>query len=114
MTRLLRFTLVLVVGLIALGLLSGQAQAQRILTYVTPGNSAIITVDVLPLQADIVLDGLRIGSAHDLVARTVPVTPGPHVLQVSAPGFIPAVMNVPGTANWANRIQIQLVPERKP
>src|SRR5262245_39890620 len=52
------------------------------------GNSATLTVAALPLHAEVRLDGVLLGSAHDLVARTVAMLPGRHIVQVSAPGYL--------------------------
>src|SRR5262245_57765495 len=64
------------------------------------GNSATLTVSVFPLHAEVRLDGVFIGSGHDLVARTVALVPGDHIVQVSAPGYLPTIVNVPTIPNW--------------
>ncbi len=89
------------------------AQGVRTSGYVY-GNSATITVAVLPLQAEVRLDGVLLGSAHDLIARAVPVVPGEHIVQVSAAGYLPSVVSVPGYSNWASHINLELVPDRGP
>jgi len=82
-------------------------------SYVT-GDSASITVDVLPLSAEVKLDGVPIGTAHELGARVLPVLPGDHVIEVSADGHLSSVVNVPSVPQWATRVQLQLVPDRRP
>jgi hypothetical protein len=108
------FTLV-ALGVTLLGLCGwwGEASAQepRISGYVY-GDSATLTVAVLPLHAEVRLDGVLLGSAHDLIARTVAMLPGHHVVQVSAPGYLPSIVNVPSTANWASHVYLELVPAR--
>ena len=91
----------------------GEAMAQgpRYSGYIY-GDSAMLTVAVLPLHAEVRLDGVLLGSAHDLVARTVAMVPGNHVVQVSAPGYMPSVVNVPSTPNWASHVYLELVPAR--
>ena len=76
------------------------------------GDSSTMTVDAIPLHAEVRLDGVPIGTAHDLVARSVNVLPGEHVLDVAAPGYIPARVAVSSTVDWATRIWLQLVPDR--
>ena len=76
------------------------------------GNSSTLTVAALPLHAEVRLDGVLLGSAHDLVARTVAMLPGDHVVQVSAPGYLPTVVSVPSTPNWASHVNLELVPAR--
>ena len=87
------------------------AQGPRYSGYIY-GDSAMLTVAVLPLHAEVRLDGVLLGSAHDLVARTVAMVPGNHVVQVSAPGYMPSVVNVPSTPNWASHVYLELVPAR--
>src|SRR5262245_48862065 len=50
-----------------------------------------LIVQVMPLAAQIIVDGRVLGTAQDLVAEAISVTPGPHTIQVSAPGFVPYV-----------------------
>ncbi len=105
----------MVFGVTLLGLcgLWGEASAQgpRDTGYVW-GDSATLTVAVLPLHAEVRLDGVLLGSAHDLVARAVAMVPGDHVVQVSAPGYLPSIVNLPSSANWATHVYLELVPAR--
>jgi CRISPR/Cas system-associated exonuclease Cas4 (RecB family) len=76
-------------------------------------NSSTITVDAVPLHAEVRLDGVPIGRAEDLVARAIAVTPGHHVVTFDAPGYITATVRLSATLDWATRIWLQLVPERR-
>ena len=76
-------------------------------------NSSTLTVDAVPLHAEVYLDGLPIGTAQDLIARAIAVTPGHHVVSFGAPGYITATVRVSATVDWATRIWLQLVPERQ-
>ena len=113
----MRFRLVLVtVTLMAVCGWWTQALAQGVPMSgtIVPGDSAILTVDALPLQAEVRLDGVPLGTAHDLIARVLPVVPGDHVVQISAEGHLTSLVQVPGISNWATRVQVQLVPDRRP
>jgi len=89
-----------------------EAAAQGLRLTRIYGDSSTLTVAALPLQAEVRLDGVPLGSAHDLIARTLPMIPGDHVVEISAPGYVPALVNVTGLANWASHVHIELVPDR--
>jgi len=76
------------------------------------GNSSTLTIDVLPLEAEVLLNGVQIGSAHDLVARPVLVIPGRHIVTVAAKGYLPATLTVLGKEDWTTRVWLKLVPDR--
>lgn len=105
----------LVLGAVLVGFCAwwGEATAQgpRYSGYVY-GDSAVLTVAVLPLHAEVRLDGVFLGTAHQLVARTVAMLPGNHLVQVSAPGYLPSVVRVPSEPNWASHVNLELVPAR--
>jgi hypothetical protein len=112
-----RLWLALAVGLFAAGALgSGAAPAQtlRMQEYETAGAASIITLDARPLTAEVRLDGVLIGTARDVLARSVPLAVGRHTLHISAPGYKPAVVTVSATPDWAKRIFVELVPDRQP
>jgi len=46
-----------------------------------------LIVQALPLEALVLIDGRRLGTAQELNAVAIAVTPGPHVLHIMAPGF---------------------------
>ena len=79
----------------------------------TIGESATLTIDVVPLHAEVRLNGVPLGTAHDLISQAVPVTPGKHVVEIGAPGFLPATVTVAATVDWATRIWLQLIPDRR-
>src|SRR5262249_32603554 len=78
-----------------------------------PGGESVVTVDALPLQAEIRHDGGITGPAHDLLNRPLPILPGDHVVQISAPGYLSTVVSVPSISHWASRVQVFLVPDRR-
>jgi hypothetical protein len=52
-------------------------------------ETPLLIVDASPPDAQVYLDGRRLGAAGELVALALPVAPGPHTLQVVAPGHRP-------------------------
>jgi hypothetical protein len=59
------------------------------IAYRSSRYEAALTVEILPLEAQVLLDGKPIGSGRDLVAVAVSVTPGWHTVEVGAPGYYP-------------------------
>jgi hypothetical protein len=55
------------------------------------GDSTFLIVDATPANAQIYLDGRRLGVAGELVAHALPVSSGRHAVHVVAPGFRPWV-----------------------
>jgi hypothetical protein len=98
--------------LVALCGWSSNAAAQPI--GYDPGSSSSLTVTALPLEAQVSLDGVPLGSAHDLVARAVVMVPGDHVVEVWAPGYLPTAVNVFGEPDFASHINLVLAPDRRP
>ena len=81
--------------------------------YTESRYQAAVTLEVLPLEAEVRLDGVRIGSARELVAIAVPVTPGWHTVEVAAPGHFPhAARFVADQHSSANLVVVTLVPVR--
>lgn len=95
--------LMLVLGFVFLcALLPGVGNAQMPLmpaTSVSPEAAgaayraaryeAALVLEVLPLDAQVLLDGHPIGTARQLVAVGIPVTPGWHTVEIGAAGFYP-------------------------
>ena len=103
-----------VLGVTLLGLCGwwSDASAQGPRSGYVYGDSATLTVAVIPLHAEVRLDGVLLGSAHDLVARTVAMVPGDHIVQVSAPGYLPTIVSVASLPNWSSHVNLELVPAR--
>ena len=95
---------------VALSLCFGASPAQA--QHVVSTDSSVITVDVLPLTTEVRLNGALIGTAHELVAQPVFVTPGDHKLEFSAPGHVPSAIWVTGIPDWSTRVWMVLVPDR--
>ncbi len=92
--------LTLVLGLVFLCALPGASNAQMSQmptvsvsaeaagqAYRESRFEAALTLEVLPLDAQVLLDGVPIGSGRELVAQAVAVTPGWHTVDVVAPGY---------------------------
>jgi PEGA domain len=56
-----------------------------------PDETPVLIVDATPAEAEVYLDGRRLGAAGELVALALPVSPGRHVVHVVAPGYRPSV-----------------------
>jgi hypothetical protein len=54
-------------------------------------EAPVLIVDATPHDAEVYLDGRRLGAAGELVALALPVSPGRHVVHVVAPGYRPSV-----------------------
>lgn|SRR5262245_53958711 len=110
----MRYRAWLVLGSLALAATGGwvpEAAAQPESSRVV-GDSSTLTIDVVPLHAEVRLNGVAIGTAHDLISRPIPVIPGNHVVEVVAPGYLTSLVNVGATVDWATRVWLQLVPDR--
>jgi hypothetical protein len=74
---------------------------------------AALTLEVLPLEAEVLLDGHPIGTGRQLVAQAVPVTPGWHTVTVGAPGHYPYTGHfVADQHSSANLFVVTLSPVR--
>jgi hypothetical protein len=74
---------------------------------------AALTLEVLPLDAQVLLDGKPIGTGRELVAIAVPVTPGRHTVEVDAAGHYPYAGHfVADQHSSANLFVVTLVPIR--
>ena len=76
-----------VFGLAVLCALPGMGSAQSAVDVSHGRYETTLIIDARPMQAQVRVDGRRIGSAGELVAIAISVLPGPHTLEISAPGF---------------------------
>jgi hypothetical protein len=82
--------------------------------YRGPGwrdEPAFLIVDATPPDAQVYLDGRRLGTAGELVARALPVSHGPHVVHVTGPGFRPWVARFVADGSFPVRVRATLAPE---
>ena len=71
-----------------------------------------LILEVIPLEAVVRVDGRAIGTAGDLVARAIAVSPGPHTVHIGAPGFRPYVGSFTADPySSVNQFLVVLVPE---
>ncbi len=100
-------------GLILAAAMSVGASSDGVVYGSEQGTAGSLIVEARPLQADVLLDGVPVGTANDLTARPLYVRPGSHVLQFSAPGYIAKALQVKVRAAWGTRVWIDLVPDRR-
>ncbi len=74
--------------------------------------SAFLAVDASPLQAQVALDGRPLGSARELMAQALPMAPGEHTIEISAPGFRRYVQQFSAdTSGSVSQFKVDLPPE---
>lgn len=76
-----------------------------------PGDSTFLIVDATPPDAHVYLDGRRLGLAGELVARALPVSYGPHAVQIVAPGFRPWAARFVADGSFPVRLRATLTQE---
>jgi hypothetical protein len=92
--------------------LSARTEAQSKLFMSSNTGNMIFTV--LPISAQVRLDGVPIGTARELTGQSLAVFPGPHVVEVSAEKHVTSVVDVRGDPDWYTVVKVELVPDRKP
>jgi hypothetical protein len=75
------------------------------------GDSTFLIVDATPPAADVYLDGRRLGTAGELLARALPVPYGPHAVHVVAPGFKPWLARFVLDGSFPVRLRATLSPD---
>jgi len=68
----------------------------------------VFTIDAMPPNAWVYLDGRYLGIAGELLAQALPVPFGPHVLQVAAPGYYPWAAQFYADGGYPTRLQANL------
>ena len=71
---------------------------------------AYLIVDATPRDAQVLLDGRLLGTAAQLLARAVQLSPGGHVVQIVAPGFKAYLAQFAAHAPFSTRVRVALVP----
>ncbi len=76
---------------------------------------AIVTIEALPLYAEVRLNGALLGSAHEISNRGLAVFGGrAYNVTVTAPGHIPRTLTLVSNSAMPQRVHVDLVPIRKP
>jgi hypothetical protein len=76
---------------------------------------ALITIEVLPLNAEVRLNGARLGTALEIANQGLAVYgQRAYTVSITAPGFIPRTLTVVPNSAMPQRVFVDLVPIRKP
>jgi len=108
----------IVVGLLTLlvGLASGPAWAYwgGVDSLADPID-ALVTFQVLPLNAEVRLNGARLGTALEISNQGLAVFgQRAYTVTITAPGFIPRTLTLVANSSMPQRVFVDLVPIRKP
>ncbi len=92
-------------------LLSGSGSMGRFGAAGFDGPTYLI-VDATPLDAQVFLDGRRLGTARDLLARGLPLAPGRHAIEIVASGYRPyAAQFAVAPGSFPARFRVALPPQ---
>ena len=75
------------------------------------GDSTFLIVDATPPDAQVYLDGRRLGLAGELVALALPVSYGRHTVHVVAPGYRPWAAQFVADGSFPVRLRPELTRE---
>ena len=76
---------------------------------------ALVTIEVLPLYAEVRLNGAYVGTAEEIVNKGLTVFGSrPYVVRITAPGHIERRLTVVANSHMPQRIHVDLVPIRTP
>jgi hypothetical protein len=76
---------------------------------------ALITIEALPLNAEVRLNGARLGTALDIANQGLTVFgQQPSTIEITAPGFIPRKLVLVSNSAMPQRVFVDLVPIRTP
>lgn len=76
---------------------------------------ALITIEALPLNAEVRLNGARLGTALEIANQGVAVFgQRAYTIEITAPGFIPRTLILVSNSAMPQRVFVDLVPIRKP
>ena len=70
-----------------------------------------LIVDATPPDAQVFLNGRRLGSAGELIARALPISLGQHAVQVEAPGYRTRVLHFVADGSFPVRIRTTLTAD---
>ena len=76
---------------------------------------ALVTIEVLPLNAEVRLNGARLGTALEISNQGLAVFgQRAYTVSITAPGFIPRTLTLVTNSAMPQRVFVDLVPIRKP
>jgi hypothetical protein len=76
---------------------------------------ALITIEALPLNAEVRLNGDRVGTALEIANQGLAVFgQRAYTIEITAPGFIPRKLTLISNSAMPQRVFVDLVPIRKP
>ena len=76
---------------------------------------AIVTIEVLPLYAEVRLNGALVGTALEIASRGMAVFGArAYTVHISAPGHLPRTLTLVSNSGMPQRVHVDLVPIRKP
>jgi hypothetical protein len=99
-----------------LGLLSAPAGAYwGGVKSISDKVDALITIEALPLNAEVRLNGARLGTALEIANQGLAVYgQRAYTVTITAPGFIPRTLTVVTNSMMPQRVFVDLVPIRTP
>lgn len=74
-------------------------------------DPATLIIDATPPDAQVYLDGRRLGTAGELVAHALPISLGPHAVQIHAPGFRPRLLQFVADGTFPVRVRATLTAD---
>jgi hypothetical protein len=76
---------------------------------------ALVTIEALPLNAEVRLNGALVGTALEIANQGLPVFGSrAYTVQISAPGHIPRTLTLVANSSMPQRVHVDLVPVPKP
>jgi len=76
---------------------------------------ALITIEALPLNAEVRLNGARVGTALEIANQGLAVFGNrAYTVTITAPGYIPRVLTLVSNSAMPQRVFVDLVPIRTP
>jgi hypothetical protein len=99
-----------------LGLLSAPAGAYwGGVDSISDKVDALITIEAFPLNAEVRLNGARLGTALEIANQGLAVYgQRAYTVTITAPGFIPRTLTVVTNSRMPQRVFVDLVPIRTP
>lgn len=76
---------------------------------------ALVTIEVLPLYAEVRINGALVGTALEIASRGMAVFGArAYTVHISAPGHLPRTLTLVSNSAMPQRVHVDLVPIRKP